>query len=179
MESLLVGALMLTRWDVLFALLVGSVGGVVIGAIPGVGPVVAILLSATFSRDPIVGLTMLLRIYGSSMYGGAIPAVLINTPGTAVNALTSYDGYPMTERGEAAARRLIRLQCIFLGRYLRHSVPHPVVSGLGPHRVSLRQPGDFSGRSPRDNSGHSGASRANIHSGHADHVRHIPAIGWP
>ena len=44
---------------------------------------------------------MLLGIYGSSMYGGAIPAVLINTPGTAVNALTSYDGYPMTKRGEA------------------------------------------------------------------------------
>ena len=62
------------RWDVILALLVGSVGGVVIGAIPGVGPAVAIaiLLPATFSVDPIVGLTTLLGIYGSSMYGGAI-----------------------------------------------------------------------------------------------------------
>ncbi len=103
MENLLAGLEMLARWDVMLALLIGSVGGVIIGAIPGVGPAVAIaiLLPATFSLDPIVGLTMLLGIYGSSMYGGAIPAVLINTPGTAVNALTSYDGYPMTERGEA------------------------------------------------------------------------------
>lgn len=103
MENLIAGAEMLARWDVIVALLVGSVGGVIIGAIPGVGPAVAIaiLLPATFSLDPIVGLTMLLGIYGSSMYGGAIPAVLINTPGTAVNALTSYDGYPMTQRGEA------------------------------------------------------------------------------
>ncbi|MEM7188507.1 MAG: tripartite tricarboxylate transporter permease [Pseudomonadota bacterium] len=103
MESLLSGAEMLIRWDVIAALLVGSIGGVIIGAIPGVGPAVAIaiLLPATFSLEPIVGLTMLLGIYGSSMYGGAIPAVLINTPGTAVNALTSYDGYPMTQRGEA------------------------------------------------------------------------------
>ncbi|WP_420569631.1 tripartite tricarboxylate transporter permease [Thalassovita sp.] len=103
MENLLAGAELLARWDVLIALLVGSIGGVIIGAIPGVGPAVAIaiLLPATFSLDPIVGLTMLLGIYGSSMYGGAIPAVLINTPGTAVNALTSYDGYPMTKRGEA------------------------------------------------------------------------------
>ena len=86
----------------ILALLVGSIGGVIIGAIPGVGPAVAIaiLLPATFSLDPIVGLTLLLGIYGSSMYGGAIPAILINTPGTAVNALTSYDGYPMTEKGE-------------------------------------------------------------------------------
>ena len=103
MNELLAGAEMLARWDVLIALLVGSVGGVVIGAIPGVGPAVAIaiLLPATFSLEPVVGLTMLLGIYGSSMYGGAIPAVLINTPGTAVNALTSYDGYPMTQAGEA------------------------------------------------------------------------------
>ena len=103
MDNLLAGAELLARWDVILALFVGSIGGVVIGAIPGVGPAVAIaiLLPATFSLDPIVGLTMLLGIYGSSMYGGAIPAVLINTPGTAVNALTSYDGYPMTERGEA------------------------------------------------------------------------------
>ncbi len=103
MENLIAGLEMLGRWDVLIALLVGSIGGVIIGAIPGVGPAVAIaiLLPATFSLDPIVGLTLLLGIYGSSMYGGAIPAVLINTPGTAVNALTSYDGYPMTQRGEA------------------------------------------------------------------------------
>ncbi|WP_373635053.1 tripartite tricarboxylate transporter permease [Yoonia sp. SS1-5] len=103
MENLIAGLEMLARWDVVLALLVGSIGGVMIGAIPGVGPAVAIaiMLPATFSMDPIVGLTMLLGIYGSSMYGGAIPAVLINTPGTAVNALTSYDGYPMTERGEA------------------------------------------------------------------------------
>ena len=103
MENLIAGAEMLARWDVVVALLVGSIGGVIIGAIPGVGPAVAIaiLLPATFSLEPIVGLTVLLGIYGSSMYGGAIPAVLINTPGTAVNALTSYDGYPMTKRGEA------------------------------------------------------------------------------
>ncbi len=103
MEDLIAGAAMLARLDVIIALLIGSVGGVIIGAIPGVGPAVAIaiLLPATFSLDPIVGLTMLLGIYGSSMYGGAIPAVLINTPGTAVNALTSYDGYPMTLNGQA------------------------------------------------------------------------------
>ncbi|MEP3298173.1 tripartite tricarboxylate transporter permease [Tateyamaria sp.] len=103
MENIFAGLEMLARWDVMMALFIGSIGGVIIGAIPGVGPAVAIaiLLPATFSLDPIVGLTMLLGIYGSSMYGGAIPAVLINTPGTAVNALTSYDGYPMTENGEA------------------------------------------------------------------------------
>ena len=102
MDTLLVALATLSRFDVIAALLVGSVGGVIIGAIPGVGPAIAIaiLLPATFSMEPIVGLTLLLGVYGSAMYGGAIPAILVNTPGTAVNALTTYDGYPMTRRGE-------------------------------------------------------------------------------
>jgi putative tricarboxylic transport membrane protein len=103
MDTLLSGLHMLMSLDVLVALLIGSIGGVIIGAIPGVGPAVAIaiLLPATFAMPPLVGLVMLLGIYGSSMFGGSLPAVLINTPGTAVNALTTYDGYPMTQRGEA------------------------------------------------------------------------------
>ncbi len=103
MDMLLSGAEMLMRLDVMVALLIGSIGGVIIGAIPGVGPAVAIaiLLPATFAMPPLVGLTMLLGIYGSSMFGGSLPAILINTPGTAVNALTTYDGHPMTKKGEA------------------------------------------------------------------------------
>ncbi|WP_170337075.1 tripartite tricarboxylate transporter permease [Ruegeria arenilitoris] len=99
----------LARWDVIIALMIGSFGGVIIGSIPGVGPAVAIaiLLPATFSLDPIVGLIILLGIYGSSAFGGAIPAILVNTPGTAVNALTTYDGYPMTKAGDG--RRALSL----------------------------------------------------------------------
>ncbi|MEZ5676577.1 MAG: tripartite tricarboxylate transporter permease [Thalassovita sp.] len=117
MDLLLSGLEILARWDVVVALLVGSVGGVLIGAIPGVGPAVAIaiLLPATFSMDPIVGLTVLLGIYGSSMYGGAIPAILINTPGTAVNALTTYDGFPMTSRGEARRALSLAYSASFFG----------------------------------------------------------------
>jgi len=107
----------LWRFDVALALIVGSVGGVIIGAIPGVGPAVAIaiLLPATFSLEPIVGLTALLGIYGSSMYGGAIPAILINTPGTAVNALTTYEGTPMTARGEGRRALALAYSASFFG----------------------------------------------------------------
>ncbi len=117
METFLAGVALLLRWDVALALLIGSVGGVVIGAIPGVGAAVAIaiLLPATFALDPIVGLTMLLGIYGSSMYGGALPAILINTPGTAVNALTTYDGYPMSRRGEARRALALAYSASFWG----------------------------------------------------------------
>lgn len=102
METLIAALGIVSRWDVILALFAGSVGGVLIGAIPGVGPpvAIAILLPATFGWDPIVGLTLLLGMYGASLYGGAIPSILINTPGTAVNALTTYDGYPLTRAGQ-------------------------------------------------------------------------------
>ena len=117
MDTFIASLEMISRWDVLLALLVGSIGGVIIGAIPGVGAAIAIaiLLPATFSMEPIVGLTLLLGVYASSMFGGAIPAVLINTPGTAVNALTTYNGYPMTQRGEAARALALSYGASFCG----------------------------------------------------------------
>lgn len=117
MELLLSALQLLARWDVAAALLVGSIGGVIIGAIPGVGPAVAIaiLLPATFAMEPIVGLTMLLGIYGSSLYGGAIPAILINTPGTAVNALTTYDGHPIAAGGNPRRALALAYSASFYG----------------------------------------------------------------
>ncbi|PHP67190.1 hypothetical protein CSC94_09055 [Zhengella mangrovi] len=120
MDAFLSGLHMILVPEVALALLVGSLGGVIIGAIPGVGAAVAIaiLLPATFSFEPIVGLTMLLGIYGSSMYGGSLPAILINTPGTPVNALTTYDGHPMTKRGEALRALGLAYGASFVGGIL-------------------------------------------------------------
>lgn len=117
MELLLESMLAILRIDVLLALLVGSIGGVIIGAIPGVGPAVAIavILPATFSLEPLVGLTLLLGIYGAAMYGGAIPAILINTPGTPVNALTTCDGYPLTQQNQSRRALSLAYSASFIG----------------------------------------------------------------
>ncbi|WP_432697870.1 tripartite tricarboxylate transporter permease [Marinobacterium sp. YM272] len=87
---------------VLIALVSGSLLGIVIGAIPGLGPgvAIAILLPVTFSLDPLSGITLLMGVYAGAWYGGAIPAILMNTPGTGVSVLTTYDGYPMTRAGQ-------------------------------------------------------------------------------
>lgn len=117
MEALWTGLDNLASWPVLVAILIGSVGGLVIGAVPGIGPAIAIaiLLPATVFLDDLVSLVLLLGVYGSSMYGGAIPAILINTPGTPVNALTTYDGYAMTRRGEAARALSLAYAASFFG----------------------------------------------------------------
>ncbi|MEP1354574.1 MAG: tripartite tricarboxylate transporter permease [Tateyamaria sp.] len=117
MEALWAGIDNLASWPVMAAILIGSVGGLAIGAVPGIGPAIAIaiLLPATVFLDDLVSLVLLLGVYGSSMYGGAIPAILINTPGTPVNALTTYDGYAMTRRGEAARALSLAYAASFFG----------------------------------------------------------------
>jgi len=117
MENVLAGLEQLLQAPVLIALFTGAIVGVIIGAIPGVGPAVAIaiLLPVTFSMEPLTGLTLLLGIYAASMYGGAIPSILINTPDTVVNVLTTYDGYPLTKRGEGRRALTLAYTSSFVG----------------------------------------------------------------
>ena len=138
MEELLAAFGHFSDWRVLLALLVGSIGGVCIGAIPGVGPpvAIAIILPATFSMEPLVGLTMMLGIYGASMYGGALPAVLFNTPGTPVNALTTYDGYPMTKSGQPMRAVTLAYSASFFGGIigiLALIILAPVLASVASH----------------------------------------------
>ena len=95
----------------LAAMLGASLLGVFIGALPGLNPVMAIalLLPLTYSMDPLVALGMVAGIYNGSMYGGAIPAVLLRIPGTPAAIATTFDGFPMAERGEAA--RALKIAC--------------------------------------------------------------------
>ena len=40
-------------------------------------------------------------VMGATSFGGSITAILINTPGTAPNAATTFDGYPLAQQGKA------------------------------------------------------------------------------
>jgi putative tricarboxylic transport membrane protein len=85
------------------ALLAGVAFGIVVGALPGLGSVVAItvILPFTFSMELIPSVVLVLAVYCASVYGGSISAILINTPGTPQSAATVLDGFPMARRGEA------------------------------------------------------------------------------
>lgn len=89
--------------SVLPFLLIGSILGIVVGAIPGLTATMAIalLIPFTFAMNPISGIVMLLAIYAGGIYGGGIASILIRTPGTPAAAATVLDGYPMAQRGEA------------------------------------------------------------------------------
>jgi putative tricarboxylic transport membrane protein len=89
-------------WANLFAVVFGIVAGIIVGALPGLSATMAIsvLVPLTFGLQPLVALGLMAGIYNGAMYGGAIPAVLLRIPGTPAAVATSFDGYPMAQRGQ-------------------------------------------------------------------------------
>ena len=103
MSPFLAGLTTLTDPTLVFLLLCATLGGVVIGALPGLNATTgaALLLPFTLTMDPVPAIALLTAIYCSATFAGAITAILINTPGTSASATTCLDGYPMAQRGEA------------------------------------------------------------------------------
>jgi len=101
-----------TTGSTLWLMLVGVVAGIIIGALPGLTATmgVALLVPFTFWLPTLPALMVLLGVYVGAMYGGAIPAVLIRTPGTPAAAATCLDGYPLAQMGKAGLA--IGVSCI-------------------------------------------------------------------
>ena len=87
----------------IISLLTGTLIGAIFGLLPGLGGILSMAVALPFSygMDPMNAMLMFAGIMSAEGFGGAIPAILINTPGTAQNAATCLDGYPMAKRGEA------------------------------------------------------------------------------
>ena len=103
MEPLLAGLYALLDPQLLVLLFAATLGGVIIGALPGLNATTgaALLLPFTITMDPIPAIAILTTIYCAATFAGAITAILINTPGTSASATTCLDGYPLAQRGEA------------------------------------------------------------------------------
>lgn len=80
----------------------GVVVGQFVGAVPGIGPVMAMAIAIpfTFSLDPLPAIAFLIGVNKGGLVGGAVPAILINTPGTPDAAATALDGYPLAKQGK-------------------------------------------------------------------------------
>jgi putative tricarboxylic transport membrane protein len=104
----------------ILGIIAGVFIGIIFGAIPGISCVmaVAIILPMTFYVDPIIGITMLLAVYKSGIYGGSISAILINTPGAAASFLTALDGHVLTKAGKAGKALDISLFASVTGEML-------------------------------------------------------------
>ena len=99
---------------------VGIVLGVLIGVLPGLGGAngVAILLPLTFSMSPTSAIVMLSCIYWGALFGGAITSILFNIPGEPWSVATTFDGYPMAQRGQAGQALTAAFTSSFVGAFI-------------------------------------------------------------
>lgn len=81
---------------------IGVVLGILVGALPGFTATMgtALLLPFTFTLEPLQGLAMLGALYVASQFADAVPACLVNTPGTPSAMATAFDGFPLTQQGK-------------------------------------------------------------------------------
>lgn len=103
MDAVLAGLYALADPGLLILIFAATLGGVLVGALPGLNATtgVALLLPFTITMEPIPAIAILITIYCAATFAGAITAILINTPGTSASATTCLDGYPLAQRGEA------------------------------------------------------------------------------
>jgi putative tricarboxylic transport membrane protein len=98
-------------------MLLGIALGVLIGVLPGLGGAngVAILLPLTFGMNPTTAIIMLSCIYWGALFGGAITSILFNIPGEPWSVATTFDGYPMAQKGQAAQALTAAFTASFVG----------------------------------------------------------------
>ncbi|MEW6547689.1 MAG: tripartite tricarboxylate transporter permease [Bacillota bacterium] len=88
----------------LLCLLAGTLVGLIVGALPGLGPLfgVSLALPFTVGMPPESAIILLSAIHAATAYGDSIASILVRVPGSAATVAACWDGYPMTQQGRGA-----------------------------------------------------------------------------
>jgi len=95
-------ATLFSGWGPVSFALLGTLIGLLAGATPGLSAsaAIALLIPITFYMDTLSALAFIYTISKAASFGGSIPAILFNTPGTPQASATQLEGYPLTQQGK-------------------------------------------------------------------------------
>mgnify|MGYP003994507371 FL=1 len=101
--SLGTASLHFLNFNSLIFLIAGTSIGLLFGAIPGLGgtTALALLIPLTFGMDKADAIMLMGGSMAATSTGGSVSAILLNTPGIAPNAATTFDGFPLAQQGRA------------------------------------------------------------------------------
>ena len=90
------------QWKYLVPLSLGTLVGIVGGALPGVTITMTVIVALpfTFGLEPLQGLAAMIGIYVGGETGGLVSATLLGIPGTPSTVSTTFDSFPMAKKGE-------------------------------------------------------------------------------
>jgi putative tricarboxylic transport membrane protein len=124
-RSLMQGFAIALSFTNLALMFVGIVLGVIIGVLPGLGGAngVAILLPLTFAmaqtpEGQTSAIILLSCIYWGALFGGAITSILFNIPGEPWSVATTFDGYPLAQKGRAGHALTAAFTSSFVGAFI-------------------------------------------------------------
>ncbi len=136
--QLLGGFATIASVETLLLMLVGTFGGLIIGALPGLSAftALAIMLPFTYGMNPVSGICFLIAVYVGGSSGGLISAVLLGIPGTPSSIATCFDGYPMAQQGKAKTA----LSAAIISSFVGGIFGAVVLSFVGPYiaQVALK-----------------------------------------
>ena len=103
MEAFLSGFSVVLQFQYLAYMFAGVSLGLLFGFLPGLtgAMAIALMLPFSFGMPPLTALVFMLSIYTGGLFGGAVTAILIKTPGAPSNIMTTLDGYPMHRKGQS------------------------------------------------------------------------------
>jgi len=104
----------------LLIILVGVIWGNIAGALPGIGPslAVGVVLPFTFGMTSVNAIAFLVAINVACSYGNSIPAILVGVPGTTSAVLTAIDGYELHKKGKSGLALGVQFYAAILGQFL-------------------------------------------------------------
>ena len=103
LDAFITGLLLVFEWPAIGFLFLGIITGIWLGAVPGLGGVIGlvILLPFTFGMETVSAFALLLGMYAVTTTSDTIASVMLGIPGTAASKATILDGYPLAQKGEA------------------------------------------------------------------------------
>ena len=109
-------AILFTPSNVLIAL-AANIIGIIFGAIPGLtgSMAMALLLPVSFAFEGYTGIIFLGALYVGGVSGGLIGSILLGIPGSTSSIATTYDGYPMTLKGQSVKALGVAIVSSFIG----------------------------------------------------------------
>lgn len=94
-------AILTASYEPWMVLIPGLFIGLVGGALPGISGtmILALMLPFTLYMDFFTAVMFLTSVFTGAGFGGAVPAILINMPGSTAAVATTFDGFPMARQG--------------------------------------------------------------------------------
>jgi putative tricarboxylic transport membrane protein len=116
--------LLFNDWTPWLVVIPGILIGLIFGAIPGlqISMAMAIFLPMTLYLDFMQAMLFLTAIFTGGSFAGAIPAILMNIPGTSSSIATAFDGYPMSQKGQHNLALGIALGASCIGVMLGYTI---------------------------------------------------------